>query len=175
MSTVVLLSGGLDSAVCLALNPDAVALKIDYGQPHWMREGDSARALCRHYDVPLHYASFHLPHAVVARRDPDDPTMLIPGRNLILCSIAAALGDPIVIGCNKDDYEVYEDCRPEFFESLPLNIRAPLIDMTKPQIGTLARQLDVPVELTWSCYYPNEDGEECGRCDACEGRERALA
>lgn len=176
--TVVLLSGGLDSAVCLALNPGAKALKIDYGQPHAAMEGEAAAALCRHYGVPLHFANFYLPYGL-RTFDEYDPAMVVPGRNLILLSIAATFRLPVVIGCNADDHEVYEDCRLDFLlsagEPLGVPVYAPLIEMTKPQIGTLARQLDVPVQLTWSCYYPTQDHEECGRCDACMGRERALA
>jgi 7-cyano-7-deazaguanine synthase len=155
----------------MALNPGAEALHINYQQPHGREEREAAQRIAHHYGALLHYASFHLAFAVTT----SDPAMLVPGRNLILLSLAATLGHP-VLGCNADDRDGYPDCRPEFFEAVrPLiDVVTPLLHYSKPEIGGLARSLGVPVELTWSCYYPTDDGE-CGACDACAGRDRALA
>jgi 7-cyano-7-deazaguanine synthase len=173
---VVLLSGGLDSAVCLALNPDAVTLSIDYGQPHAQSELDAAARVAQHYGVEHVRADASLPtlHA------PGDASMLVPGRNLVLLSLAAALAEArnlrrVVFGANADDRDGYPDCRREFIDAARavMPVEAPLLDMSKEQIGALARRLAVPVDMTWSCYYPAA-GEPCGTCDACKSRERAL-
>lgn len=154
-NTVVLFSGGLDSATCLALTGHTPVLFIDYGQPHWKQERHAAGRVAEALGgSPFYTASVELP----GRIDHDDPAMLIPGRNVVLLSLAAMVGNRVVIGANADDQDGYPDCRPEFFRAaetaLGVTIDAPLIDMGKPEIGKLARELGVPVDLTWSCYYP---------------------
>ena len=55
-NAVVLLSGGLDSATCLAIaarDHEIHALTIDYGSRH-SRELDSARAIAAHYRIASH-------------------------------------------------------------------------------------------------------------------------
>ena len=123
------------------------------------------------------------------------PITYVPARNTIFLSHALALAEVIganrlVIGVNALDYSGYPDCRPEFiaaFESMAnlgsrfvqtpeasLQILTPLIAMTKAEIVRLARSLDVPIELTFSCYDPSESGDACGHCDACVLRAKGL-
>ena len=170
--SVLLLSGGLDSGVCLALNRPVHALFVDYGQPHRDQEQACAESLAARFHTSLHKARITIPWWAT---NPDDPTMLVPGRNLILVSLAAALGSPVVIGCNADDYANYPDCRPEFFDAMldVIEVETPLIDKTKAQIGKMAIPLGVSGSQTWSCYYP-QAGDPCGECDACKGRAKAL-
>jgi 7-cyano-7-deazaguanine synthase len=138
MKTVVVLSGGLDSTVCLAdavTQGDAViALSIDYGQRHSV-ELDRARAIAAHYGVEhivqrldlsawggsaLTDASIDVP---TANLDADGiPVTYVPGRNLVFLSLAVALTEArgfnqVSIGVNALDYSGYPDCRPEFIDS----------------------------------------------------------
>jgi 7-cyano-7-deazaguanine synthase len=135
--TVVILSGGLDSTVCLAeaAADDAVlALSIDYGQRHAV-ELDRARAIAAHYGVEhlvqrldlsawggsaLTDASIDVP--VADLENTSIPVTYVPGRNLIFLSLAVALAearsfDQVSIGVNALDYSGYPDCRPEFIDS----------------------------------------------------------
>jgi 7-cyano-7-deazaguanine synthase len=173
--SVLLLSGGFDSAVCLALRKPDAALFVDYGQPHRGAEFPRAAELADAHGIELRRAEVRLPNWTF---DPQDRTMLIPGRNLVLVSLAATLGSPVVMGCNADDYEVYADCRPEFFDSLGVaSVETPLIQKTKAEIGQMARDLGIAPEATWSCYYPVRRRDAlvpCGECDACTEREWAL-
>jgi 7-cyano-7-deazaguanine synthase len=170
--SVLLLSGGLDSAVCLAMERPDVALFVDYGQPHREQEEISVNLLAARYDVPLEVARIRVPYWQFR---PDDSTMLVPGRNLVLVSLASAIASPVIIGCNADDFEVYPDCRPEFFAALALvaEVQTPLIAKRKTEIGVMAYELEVDVGETWSCYYPS-GSDPCGECDACRGRAVAL-
>lgn len=137
---VVVLSGGLDSATCLAIAVQrgflVHALTFDYGQRH-RREVDSARKLAQHYQVeehrvaPLDFlreiggsaltdAGLDVPTAGVAADT--IPVTYVPGRNLIFLSIAAAYAEvvdagAVYIGVNALDYSGYPDCRPEFIAS----------------------------------------------------------
>jgi 7-cyano-7-deazaguanine synthase len=124
------------------------------------------------------------------------PVTYVPARNTIFLSFALAwaetLGaDAIFIGVNALDYSGYPDCRPEYvaaFEHMAnlatragvegtqrLTIHAPLQHLTKAQIVTLGRSLNVDYSLTTSCYDPAPDGTACGHCDACQLRLRGFA
>jgi 7-cyano-7-deazaguanine synthase len=124
------------------------------------------------------------------------PVTYVPARNTIFLSFALAraevLGAPVIfIGVNALDYSGYPDCRPEYvaaFERLAnlatrsgvdgtnrMQIRAPLIDMTKADIIRLGGTLGVDYSLTTSCYDPASTGTACGHCDACILRSKGFA
>ena len=137
--SVVLLSGGMDSATCLAIatrrNSPVHALTVLYGQRH-AREARSARALARHYRVARHTV-LHIPLAPLlssaltdpGRRIPDRrrpsrriPSTYVPARNTILLSIALGYAEShrlgtVYLGANAVDYSGYPDCRPEYFRA----------------------------------------------------------
>ncbi|HEV2316794.1 MAG TPA: 7-cyano-7-deazaguanine synthase QueC [Thermoplasmata archaeon] len=136
--TVVLLSGGMDSATCLAWaarRGSVVALTVEYGQRH-RRELDSARSLVRHFRVRAHLV-VRLPLATLARssltrpgrsiprpaaRRTGIPSTYVPARNTVLLGLALSLAestgaDGICIGANAIDYSGYPDCRPEFLRA----------------------------------------------------------
>jgi 7-cyano-7-deazaguanine synthase len=139
-TTVVVLSGGLDSTVCLAeavtAGESVIALSVDYGQRHSV-ELRRARAIAEHYDVEhieqrldlsawggsaLTDPSLAVPTATDAAGGPAIPITYVPGRNLIFLSLAVALAEArgahaVSIGVNALDYSGYPDCRPEFIAS----------------------------------------------------------
>lgn len=182
-AAIVLLSGGIDSAVAAAMfnsQYHLTALTVEYGQPvaekvaaiaikDWLRIPERDRPLCR---IPTFNAS-------------KEPSHYFPMRNLILlahaCQEAERRGAGIVIvGANKDDYEDYWDCRPEFFMAMEhaladphIRILTPLIYRTKAEIVQSAVQLGVPLEKTMSCYRPR-DRTPCGDCNACKLRRQAF-
>jgi 7-cyano-7-deazaguanine synthase len=124
------------------------------------------------------------------------PITYVPARNTIFLSYALAWSEvlgasEIFIGVNAVDYSGYPDCRPEYvaaYERManlatrgavegttPVHIRAPLLDLTKPEIINLGLELGVDYGMTSSCYDPGPHGEACGRCDACRLRLDAFA
>ena len=124
------------------------------------------------------------------------PVTYVPARNTIFLSYAVALAEvinssTIFIGVNALDYSGYPDCRPEYIEAFEgmaslatrsgvegrtkLTIRAPLIALTKAGIITLGKSLGVDYSRTTSCYDPTDNGEACGRCDACQLRLKGFA
>lgn len=168
-ASVVLVSGGLDSAVALhrtaAVHPGRLyALTVEYGQRHW-QEIDAARRIVRTLDVDKH-AIVNVALANVARgrlvsRDVNGPPIdalsaVVPGRNTVLLALAASFAssvaaDRIVIGACAADAEVFVDCRPAFmlaaqhmFASAlesPVSVEAPFLLDTKQQIVNHARDL----------------------------------
>lgn len=124
------------------------------------------------------------------------PITYVPARNTIFLSYALAWSEvlgasEIFIGVNAVDYSGYPDCRPEYvaaYERManlatrgavegttPVHIRAPLLDLAKPEIIRLGLELGVDYAMTSSCYDPTGDGAACGRCDACRLRLDAFA
>ena len=82
----------------------------------------------------------------------------------------------IYFGAHAQDSPAFPDCKKEFFNAVqetlslgtkhPLSIFTPFIHLTKKEIILLGKQLKVPMELTLSCYDPQE-GTPCGTCPAC--------
>jgi 7-cyano-7-deazaguanine synthase len=124
------------------------------------------------------------------------PITYVPARNSVFLSLALGYAEVVgaadlFIGVNAIDYSGYPDCRPEFIEafeklanlatkagvegSLQFRVHTPLIEMTKAQIIRRGTDLGVDYSLTHSCYSPNEAGVSCGRCDACQLRQRGFA
>ena len=110
------------------------------------------------------------------------PSTYVPFRNTHLLSIAVSWGEVIgaetvFIGAVQTDSPGYPDCRPEYYEAFNKLIEAgtkpetniqvitPLIHMNKRQIILKGKELDAPLEMTWSCYK-NED-IACGECESC--------
>jgi 7-cyano-7-deazaguanine synthase len=130
--------------------------------------------------------------------DNEIPVTYVPARNTIFLSYALALSEvvsapEIFIGVNALDYSGYPDCRPEFiaaFERMAnlatragvesrnepaVQIRTPLIDLSKREIIELGLRLGVDYSMTTSCYDPATTGEACGTCDACQLRLRGFS
>ncbi|HTG99021.1 MAG TPA: 7-cyano-7-deazaguanine synthase QueC [Vicinamibacterales bacterium] len=126
--------------------------------------------------------------------DPGIPSTYVPARNTIFLSLALGwaevLGaEAIVLGVNALDYSGYPDCRPEYldaFERLAslatragveggrLQIKAPLVHMSKADIIREGLKLGLDYGLTHSCYDPDPSGAPCQRCDSCRLRARGF-
>ena len=123
------------------------------------------------------------------------PITYVPARNTIFLSFALAwaevLGaEDLFIGVNALDYSGYPDCRPAFLRAFQrladlatrtgvegearFRIHAPLLRMTKAQIIRAGLKLGVDYALTTSCYDPGPRGVPCGRCDACQLRNKGF-
>ncbi len=139
---VVLVSGGLDSATCLALARsegfDCYALSFSYGQRHSAELAAAARiakslGAVEHRVMPIDLAAFGGsaltdPGIAVpedgagggsASGDSAIPITYVPARNTVFLSLALAWAEvlhahDIFIGVNAVDYSGYPDCRPEF-------------------------------------------------------------
>lgn len=148
MKGVILLSGGLDSAVCLAFAVRevevALCLTADYGQMAAGREIAAARALAAHYGQPHRVVRLPfvgaLARASVLGKSPledltdsdlGDPQKMetaaraawVPNRNGVLVNVAAAYAeaagaDRVIAGLNREDGAHFPDNSPEFVEGV---------------------------------------------------------
>ncbi len=134
---VVLLSGGLDSATCLAIarrdGLSPVGLAVDYGQRHRC-ELEASRRIAGSMGVPVRtvrvdlraFGGSALTDDIDVPKDRDEtmisseiPATYVPARNLVFLSLATALcevlgAQSLYIGVNQLDYSGYPDCRAEF-------------------------------------------------------------
>jgi 7-cyano-7-deazaguanine synthase len=133
---VVLVSGGMDSAVTLALAREqgfaCHALSVDYGQRH-LSELAAASRVARLLGAVEHktvHVDLRSIGGSALTADIDVPTQggagipvtYVPARNTIMLAVALgwaeALGAAdIFCGVNAVDYSGYPDCRPEFVEA----------------------------------------------------------
>jgi len=138
-ATIVLLSGGLDSATCLAIaRRDGFApiftMIFDYGQRH-RHEIAAAEAISRKMGVQEHrlmridlrqFGNSALTSDLAVPKDRDEramgegvPITYVPARNTIFLAYALAWAEvldlrDVFIGVNAIDYSGYPDCRPSF-------------------------------------------------------------
>ena len=120
---------------------------------------------------------------------PGIPTSYVPFRNANILAIATSWAEvigacSIYIGAVAEDSSGYPDCRPEFFEAFQntintgtkpethIQIRTPIINLSKAQIVQRGIELDAPLHLSWSCYRNGDLA--CGTCDSCALRLRGF-
>ncbi|MFA6915265.1 MAG: 7-cyano-7-deazaguanine synthase QueC [Parachlamydiales bacterium] len=142
MKAIILLSGGVDSAVALAYalseGRECIALSFDYGQRH-RTELDSAAKISQFYNIPhivLQLPSWGAEAVSLLLSNQPVPTnrtkeeieqsgvapTYVPARNTIFLSYGIAVAEvhgayEIYIGSNADDHFPYPDCRPAYFEA----------------------------------------------------------
>ena len=199
---IVMLSGGIDSATTLfwALNNgyEVIALSINY---KWRpkKEIKASRKLAELakvslIEVPMPYImgaidlrmeGFPIPSAENA------PEGFIPLKNLVFYSVGAYFAE--MYGCNKiigghihEDIKKFSDVGENFFQNLEnlikiskhgkdlhnIEILIPFSNKTKEEVLKLAGELNVPIDLTWSCYADYD--EPCGNCSSCISRQKAM-
>ena len=139
---VVLLSGGLDSAVTLYFAKKqgfkCFCLIFDYGQRH-RREIESAKKIAQAANCPFTIIKINLPWKGSSLLDKKIniaksvrvsgwqsvkgiPSTYVPARNIIFLSFALSYAEvigaeAIFIGAHIQDYSGYPDCRPEFYRA----------------------------------------------------------
>lgn len=132
---VVLLSGGLDSAVTLYIakkSHNCFCLSFDYDQRH-LKEIESAKRIAELCGCPHTTVSFRLPWSESSLIDRDRelsarkeeigrqiPPTYVSGRNIIFLAFGVSFAESIsaesvFIGANAIDFSGYPDCRDEFF------------------------------------------------------------
>ncbi len=140
LRAVVLVSGGMDSAVTLALAREqgfaCHALSVAYGQRHASELAASERVAamldaCEHKTVTVDLRSIggsaltadvEVPEHSDRHGDNDIPVTYVPARNTIMLAIALGWAETLdardlFCGVNAVDYSGYPDCRPAFIEA----------------------------------------------------------
>jgi 7-cyano-7-deazaguanine synthase len=117
------------------------------------------------------------------------PTSYVPFRNANMLAIAVSWAEVIganavYIGAVAEDSSGYPDCRAEFYEAFQktidtgtkpntcIELRTPIIHLTKAEIVKKGIELGAPLHLSWSCY--RSEDLPCGTCDSCALRLRGF-
>ena len=200
---VVLLSGGIDSSTLLYyLNSKeyiCYPLTILYGQKHSKEIIAAYKIACslglitKVIDLsclaPLLNKSVLIsPQANIPQGCYTNSSMaqtVVPNRNMIFLSIAAAYGENInaenvAYAAHRGDHTIYRDCRPEFIKSVSetislatgIKLLEPFCYLDKASIVKLGLELKVPYSLTLSCYSGEE--KPCLKCGTCLERIDAF-
>lgn len=181
MKTLVLLSGGIDSAGCvsfyLGLGHQVEALYIDYGQAASRAERAAASLIARHFSIPF--------RTLLLQGPPVRFSGEIIGRNAFLL-FAALLYRPshhgiIAIGIHDDSN--YYDCQKSFVRDIQrifsgyadgkVFLGTPFLSWTKDMIWQFCNQNNVPIQLTWSCEVGPDS--PCRNCLSCREIEALHA
>lgn len=129
-----------------------------------------------------------MPSIAGSSPQPIIPATYVPARNILFLAHALSYAEAvdarrIYIGVNVLDNPGYPDCRPEFIsafqqvidvgtksgtEGRGVQVKTPLIQMTKQEIIEVALELGAPLHLTHTCYFGEHPA--CGRCDSCRLR-----
>ena len=197
--TAVLFSGGLDSAVLLALaarDGRPQPLYVSVGLAWEQQERAAAESLLRaeafaqvlpcvtlHADMHDIYPATHWAmQGTAPGYDTADEDVYIEGRNIVLLAkasvfMARAALSRVLIGPLAGN--PFPDATPAFFEAMagalamglakPISIEAPLARMHKADVIKLGAELGVPLQLSLSCMQP-VGGLHCGRCSKCRER-----
>jgi len=113
------------------------------------------------------------------------PVTYVPFRNGIFLSIAASIAEKeeaeaIFIGVVEEDSSGYPDCTDKYIlkmqdainqgtkDETKIEIKMPLVHLSKANIVKKSIEMGVPMKLTWSCYKNSE--KACGLCDSCRLR-----
>jgi 7-cyano-7-deazaguanine synthase len=201
---IVLLSGGLDSAVTLyfakSLEFECRALIFDYGQRH-RREIEAAKKVAKAARVKFQVIKISLPwkgsslldkRSIARSKGPMIPSTYVPARNIIFLSFALSFAEAtganaIFIGAHAQDYSGYPDCRPEFFRAFSkVALTGTKAGVEKKGIEIKAPLLDMGkaeiirlgsrLKVPFELTWSCYKGARtpCGVCDSCHYRNKGF-
>jgi len=199
---VVLLSGGIDSAVSLwwarARGWDLRPLTFHYFRRP-PQEIVATRKLIelsglsrlQEIDLPFLQEVDDMKKGIENPVLAESPEGYIPARNMVFYAVAGFYAEPIgarwvIGGHNGTDPEAFPDASPKFFNffnsmyrlglwswpKTPVQILLPLSGKSKVDVVKLGLELGVPFEHTWSCYWDRD--MHCGTCASCLERKEAF-
>ena len=203
--SLLLLSGGMDSTTLLWWMRDRGiseihTVSIDYGQRHAI-ELESSATLSRTAGTRSHRClKINLRqiggnpitdtgHPVPAAEQDRQALTVVPFRNMLFVTLAAAWAEvksctDLYLSPVRDDFQIYRDCRREFYDMLEKSlvlgatrqtdyrIHTPFVEKWKAEVVSIGLKLGVPYAETHTCYAGKRPA--CGRCDACVERVAAF-
>jgi 7-cyano-7-deazaguanine synthase len=204
MKSLVVLSGGMDSAValakCLNIGDEVKCITFNYGSKHNDKEYECAKKLCEKFRVDL--KKVYLPLDGLFKSDLlksggeipeghyEDETMkktVVPFRNGIMlaiaCGYAESLGyEQVVIGNHAGDHAIYPDCRAIFISAMNEAMEHGTynkVNIYSPFCSLSKREIGLLGEqlmIEWNDTWSCYKGKEvhCGKCGTCVERIEAL-
>lgn len=202
MKVVALCSGGFDSVVLMHFLRDLFELDkysgdeiytlfFDYGQRNAVQERACSQKVSEKVGVkewkelklpPFDWTKFGFYSPTCSRGGSSN--YYLEYRNLVFLSYAFSYAqsisaEEIYTGFLRSFDGDYPDANEYFLSvlnQLDSNIKvvAPFIHMTKPSIIPLAKSYDLTSDDFFSCGYPDEQGNPCGKCMDCANTSEIL-
>lgn len=204
MKSLILLSGGLDSASVLSLDHCiSLALTFDYGQRPVQKEVGSARQLAAHFGIRHQvielpwFSSYsmtkefpmmelaQLDNAIATRKSAD--AVWVPNRNGIFLEIAAGIAEQggfskIMVGFNLEEAATFADNSEEYLLAINKALRFSTrgrVQVVSPTLAWDKRQIVASIkqkDFPWKYLWSCYDNQVkmCGRCESCQRLKRAL-
>lgn len=112
----------------------------------------------------------------------------VPNRNGIFLNIAAGIAeslkaDLVIPGFNLEEASTFPDNSEGFMKSLDISlsfstankvkVHCYTVALTKVQIVSAGKSMNVPFEMIWPCYFAKS--KWCGECESCQRAKRALS
>jgi 7-cyano-7-deazaguanine synthase len=159
--------------------PNAITIRHDVIELPISRLAPDSDSALLNPDVVVpygHYSDDSMKVTVVPYRNPN---MLLQAATVAWNERASV----VAYAAHYGDYAQYPDCREVFVDAFnkmlatamvgqEIRVEAPFMYFSKSQIARLGANLDVPFELTWSCYEGSE--LQCGLCGTCFERRVAM-
>lgn len=186
MSAVLLLSGGVESSVLLAMEAPAVMpVFIDYAQRAAKREYAAAQAQCRRLGLELRRLDVSQVGDGIRATQTHKLHVPLPHRNLVALALglsyATAVGaSRLLLALNREDQQAYPSAAAEFvsaFAALAAKLGAvmletPIAHLGKAQVVAEGARLNIDFSQTWSCLL--DYAMPCRRCSQCRNRAAAF-
>jgi 7-cyano-7-deazaguanine synthase len=191
VTSVLLLSGGVDSACIAAWKRPDHCLGIDYGQKASAAEQRSAAAIAAHLGLPFTHIRVDA-SAVGGGLMSQQPSTTRgaapewwPYRNQLLITVAAAwaiahVHDEVVVGTVAGDGDRHADGRQEFYDAMNallqaqeggLSVSVPAIGLSTSELIAISAVDDATLGWTHSCHTGDVP---CARCPGCTKRADVL-
>ncbi|MDY3551365.1 7-cyano-7-deazaguanine synthase QueC [Gemmata sp. JC717] len=181
---------------------ELLALSVNYGQRHLSKESAAAEAICRKLGIERQIVDLTALVACFGQNALTDmatavpegaycestiPVTTVPNRNMVMLSVGLAMAasrgfNAVAFGAHGGEHTNYPDCKPGFAAAMdraaqecnnpPLRVLAPFVTWDKAGIIRRGAELNVPFELTWSCYTGGE--VHCGACGTCVDRRQGF-
>ena len=202
-TSVIIVSGGMDSITLLYDKKDEIALGIsfDYGSNHNAREIPFAKMHCErlgieHIIIPLDFMHQYFKSSLRQGADaiPEghyaDANMkstVVPFRNGIMLALAAGIAESnglkkVLIANHAGDHAIYPDCRPEFIKAMTAATEAGTyagVSVVAPYTNITKAEIvrrGVQLGVDYSHTWSCYKGGEkhCGKCGTCRERKEAF-
>lgn len=202
-SSVIILSGGMDSVTLLYDQKDDIALAVtfDYGSNHNKREAELAAYHCKqlgieHIIIPLSFIHDYFKSSLLEGADaiPEGhyqadniKSTVVSFRNGIMLSIACGLAESrgltkVLIANHAGDHAIYPDCRATFISAMNdamANGTYEHINIYAPYTSlskTDIAKIGKTLGIDYSKTYSCYKGgkKHCGKCGTCVERKEAL-
>lgn len=202
-TSVIIVSGGMDSITLLYDKKDEIALGIsfDYGSNHNAREIPFAKMHCErlgieHITIPLDFMHQYFKSSLLQGADAipeghyaDDnmKSTVVPFRNGIMLAIAVGIAESrnltkVLIANHGGDHTIYPDCRPEFISAIDAAATAgTYVNVKVSAPYTNITKTDIAtigkrlgIDYTETWSCYKGGEKHCGKCGTCVERKEAL-